>query len=48
MRFLKEIISFIVETKKWWLVPILFVLLIIGLLVIFADSAVAPFIYSLF
>ena len=48
MRFLKEIISFVVETKKWWLVPILFVLLIIGLLVIFADSAVAPFIYSLF
>ena len=48
MRFLKELISFIVETKKWWLVPILFVLLIIGLLVIFADSAVAPFIYSLF
>ena len=48
MRFLKEVISFIVETKKWWLVPILFVLLIIGLLVIFADSAIAPFIYSLF
>lgn len=48
MKFLKEIISFIFETKKWWLVPILFVLLIIGLLVVFADSAVAPFIYSLF
>ncbi len=48
MSFLREIISFIVETKKWWLVPILFVLLIIGLLVIFADSAIAPFIYSLF
>lgn len=48
MNFLKEIISFIIETRKWWLAPILFVLLIIGLLVIFADSAVAPFIYSLF
>ncbi len=48
MKFLKEIISFIIETRKWWLAPILFVLLIIGLLVIFADSAVAPFIYSLF
>lgn len=48
MKFLKEIIRFIVETKKWWLAPILFILLIIGLLVIFADSAVAPFIYSLF
>lgn len=48
MKFLKEIIMFIVETRKWWLAPILLVLLIVGLLVIFADSAVAPFIYSLF
>ena len=48
MKFLREIISFIIETKKWWLLPILTVLLIVGLLVIFADTAVAPFIYSLF
>lgn len=48
MKFLREIISFIIETKKWWLVPILIVLLIVGLLVLFADTAVAPFIYSLF
>ena len=48
MQFLKEIIAFINDTKKWWLVPLLFVLLIVSLLVIFADSAVAPFIYSLF
>ncbi len=48
MKFLKEIISFIIETKKWWLAPIITVLLIVGLLVLFADSAVAPYIYSLF
>ncbi len=48
MSFIKEIISFIIETRKWWLAPIMFVLLIVGLLVLFADSAVAPFIYSLF
>ncbi len=48
MEFLKEILSFIVQTKKWWLAPLLFILLIVGLLVLFADSAVAPFIYSLF
>ncbi|WP_305156636.1 DUF5989 family protein [uncultured Muribaculum sp.] len=48
MTFLKEIFQFIVQTKKWWLAPLIFVLLIIGLLVMFADSAVAPFIYSLF
>ena len=48
MSFIIELIAFIVETKKWWLAPILFVLLIVGLLVVFADSAIAPFIYSLF
>lgn len=48
MEFLKEILSFIVQTKKWWLAPLLFILLIVGLLVLFADSTVAPFIYSLF
>lgn len=48
MEFLKEIFSFIVQTKKWWLAPLLFILLIVGLMVLFADSAVAPFIYSLF
>lgn len=48
MQFLKEILAFINETKRWWLAPLLFILLIVGLLVIFADSAVAPFIYSLF
>ncbi|MEE3415036.1 MAG: DUF5989 family protein [Prevotella sp.] len=48
MGFVKELITFVVETKKWWLAPILFILLIVSLLVIFADSAIAPFIYSLF
>lgn len=48
MDFLKEIFGFIMQTKKWWLAPLLFILLIVGLLVLFADSAVAPFIYSLF
>lgn len=48
MDFLKEIYSFVVQTKKWWLAPLIFILLIVGLIVLFADSAVAPFIYSLF
>ncbi|WP_245208298.1 DUF5989 family protein [Bacteroides faecium] len=48
MTFLKEIFQYIINRKKWWLAPILFILLIVGLLVIFANSAVAPFIYSLF
>ncbi len=48
MSFIKEIITFIIAERKWWLMPLLFILLIVSLLVIFADSAVAPFIYSLF
>ena len=48
MSFIKEILTFIVNEKKWWLAPLIFILLIVSLLVIFADSAVAPFIYSLF
>lgn len=48
MSFIKEIFQFIWQTKKWWLAPILIILLIVGLLVIFANSPMVPFIYSLF
>ncbi|MBI3577930.1 MAG: hypothetical protein HY276_09590 [Ignavibacteriales bacterium] len=35
--------------KKWWLGPILFVLVLLGLLIVLTEgSALAPFIYSLF
>jgi hypothetical protein len=37
------------ERKKFWLAPIILVLLLLGLLIVFAQgSAVAPFIYTLF
>jgi len=40
---------FIRERKKWWLGPIIFFLILLGLLVVFTEgSAIAPFIYSLF
>ncbi len=48
MKILKEIIAYIMHEKKWWLAPLLFILFIVSLLVAFADSAIAPFIYSLF
>jgi hypothetical protein len=41
--------SFMREQKKFWLLPIVFVLLLAGLLLVTAQgSAVAPFIYTLF
>ncbi len=47
--FLKDLWGFMRERKKFWLAPIIIVLLLLGLLVVFAQgSAVAPFIYTLF
>ncbi len=46
---LKEFWSFLKIRKKWWLGPIVLVLLLLGLIAIFAEgSALAPFIYTLF
>jgi len=49
MDFLKDIWFFLKERKKFWLAPLILILLLFGLLLIFAgSSAVAPFIYTLF
>jgi hypothetical protein len=45
----RELWGFLGSTKKWWLVPIVIVLLVIGVLLVFAGgSALAPFIYTMF
>ena len=47
--FLIELWSFMKERKKFWLMPILIVLLLFGALIVLTQgSAVAPFIYTLF
>ena len=49
MSFLKELYKFLKVRKKFWLSPIIIVMLLLGALLIFAQgSAVAPFIYTLF
>ncbi len=49
MSFLAELWLFLRVRKKYWLVPILLVMLIFGgLLVLAQGSAVAPFIYTIF
>ena len=49
MSILSELWAFMRVRKKYWLVPILLMLLIFGGLIILAQgSAVAPFIYTLF
>jgi drug/metabolite transporter superfamily protein YnfA len=46
--FLSELWGFLKTNKKWWLLPILVVLLIFGLLILLSSTGVAPFIYTLF
>lgn len=46
--FLREFVSFLGENKKWWLAPILIVLLLFGTLIILAGTGAAPFVYTLF
>jgi Family of unknown function (DUF5989) len=44
-----ELLQFFWERKLWWLTPMILLLLVFGLLIIFAQSsAIAPFIYTLF
>jgi hypothetical protein len=49
MEFIKDLWGFMKERKKWWLFPIIVVLLFIGTLIVMSSgSAIAPFIYTLF
>jgi hypothetical protein len=44
-----EFFSFLWRNKLWWMAPMILIFLILGLLMIFAQSAaVVPFIYALF
>ncbi len=40
-----EFVDFLLHNKKWWLIPILVVLALLGLLVILSATPLAPFIY---
>ncbi len=49
MSFLKEFLKFLLERKKFWLIPILIVLVIFGgIIVLTQGSAIAPIIYTIF
>jgi hypothetical protein len=45
---LSDLWGFLRHNKKWWLLPMLTILLLFGLLMLLAGTAVAPFIYPLF
>tara|TARA_B100000029_G_scaffold213832_1_gene211782 strand:+ start:444 stop:593 length:150 start_codon:yes stop_codon:yes gene_type:complete len=49
MSFLKEFWEFLIVRKKYWLLPIILVLVLFGGLIILSQgSAIAPFIYTIF
>jgi len=49
IEILKELWGFLMARKKWWLLPIIIMLVLLGLLIVLTEgSAIAPFIYTLF
>jgi hypothetical protein len=49
MDFLADLWAFLRERKKWWLLPVIPVVLLLGIVLVFGGtSALAPFIYALF
>lgn len=48
-KIIVEFLSFLKSNKKWWLLPLVIFLMLLGVLIIFtSSSALAPFIYTLF
>lgn len=46
---IRELFEFLTLTRKWWLMPIVLVLILVAVLIILAESsAVGPFVYTLF
>jgi Family of unknown function (DUF5989) len=43
-----EFWAFLAQNKKWWLLPIVIVMLLLGTLIMLSGTAAAPFIYTLF
>lgn len=46
--FFRELILFIAHNKKWYLIPIVVAILLMGLLIILGSTGAAPFVYTLF
>jgi hypothetical protein len=44
----RELGGFIKERRKWWLLPLLLAILLLGILILLSGTGLAPFIYTLF
>jgi len=46
---IRELWAFMKVRRKWWLLPVIMIMLLVGMLIAFAQgSALAPFIYTIF
>lgn len=46
---IRELWAFMKVRKKWWLLPVIFMMVLLGALLVFAETSVlAPFIYTIF
>lgn len=45
---ISELWAFMADNKKWWLTPIVLMLLLLGALIVLGGTGAAPFIYTLF
>ena len=49
MEFLSDLWAFLKVRKKYWLLPLILILILFGVLIVFTSgSAIAPFIYTIF
>jgi hypothetical protein len=46
--FFRDLVAFLAENKKWYLIPIVCAIILLGLLIMLGGTAAAPFIYTLF
>ncbi len=46
--FAADLLQFVLQSRKWWLVPIVVVLVLFGAILVLGGTSAAPFIYSLF
>jgi hypothetical protein len=48
LRVARDLFGFVIENKKWWLVPMLVVTALLVVLVVLSATPLAPFIYTVF
>lgn len=49
MAFIKELWSYLNARKKFWLFPVILVMIVLGVIIVFAQgTTVAPFVYTMF